>query len=172
LKLGLVQVYTGNGKGKTTSALGLAMRAVGHGFKVIMIQFMKGKVNYGELNSAKKLGIEIIQFGRPTFVDKDNPDPIDIEEARKALSFAKKILKEGKYDIVILDEINVALDFNLISLEDVLDLIESKPESVELILTGRYAHAKVVERADLVSEIIEIKHPYMKGVEARKGIEY
>lgn len=172
MKVGLVQVYTGNGKGKTTSALGLAMRAVGHGFKVIMIQFMKGRVNYGELESARRLGIEIVQFGRPTFVNKENPDPIDVEEAHKALSFAKEVLKKGDYDMVILDEINVALDFNLIPLKDLLELIDSKPDSVELVLTGRYAHSKVIERADLVSEVIEVKHPYMKGVEARKGIEY
>ncbi len=172
MALGLVQVYTGNGKGKTTAALGLAMRAMGHGYRVIMIQFMKGKVNYGELRSAEKLGLKVVQFGRPTFVDRRNPDPEDIREAQRGLAFAREVILSGEYDMVILDEINVAVDFKLISLEDVIRLIEEKPPNIELVLTGRYAHAKIVEKADLVSEVIEVKHPYRRGIEMRKGIDY
>ncbi|OGF01532.1 MAG: cob(I)yrinic acid a,c-diamide adenosyltransferase [Candidatus Edwardsbacteria bacterium RIFOXYD12_FULL_50_11] len=170
---GMIQVYTGNGKGKTTASLGLALRASGQKKKILMIQFMKGKVNYGELRSAKKLpGFTIKQFGRPSFVDKKNPAPADIKGAGQALEFAQKSFASGKYDIIILDELNVALDFNLVSLKDVLDLIATKPEKVELIITGRYAHPKVIKLADLVSEVKEVKHYYMQGVPARKGIEF
>jgi len=173
LKKGLVQVYTGNGKGKTTAAMGLALRAVGSGMKVCMIQFMKGRVNYGELEAAKHLpGFDIVQFGRPEFVDKNNPLPIDIEEAKKGLKYAEDIIEKGNYDIVILDEVNVAVDFNLLSKEDVLKVIEKKGENTELILTGRYAPKEFIERADLVTEMKEIKHPYQKGIQARKGIEF
>lgn len=171
--LGLIQVITGDGKGKTTSAMGLAMRAVGHGYKVLMVQFMKGQINYGELEAAKKLSnFDIIQFGRPDFVDKEDPAEIDIKLAQEGLEYALSIVKENKCDILILDEINVALDWNLIELDDVLELIESKPENMELVLTGRYAHPRLIELADQVSEIKEIKHPYQKGIMARKGIEF
>ena len=171
--LGLVQVITGDGKGKTTSAMGLAMRAVGHGYKVIMVQFMKGQINYGELETAKELeNFEIVQFGRPDFVDKKDPAEIDIKLAQEGLEYASNLVKENKCDILILDEINVALDWKLIALEDVLDLIDSKPDNMELILTGRYAHPRLIELADHVSEVKEIKHPYQKGIMARKGIEF
>ncbi len=171
--LGLVQVITGDGKGKTTSAIGLGMRAIGHGYKVIMVQFMKGQINYGELETAKKLdNFDIIQFGRPDFVDKENPAEIDIKLAQEGLEYARSLVKENKCDILILDEINVALDWKLIGLEDVLELIDSKPENMELVLTGRYAHPQLIELADQVSEIREIKHPYQKGIMARKGIEF
>lgn len=170
---GLVQVYTGEGKGKTTAALGLALRATGHGFKVYIVQFMKGKINYGELESAKRMpNLTIVQFGRAEFVDKKRPESIDIDYARRGLDHAKEIVASGKYDMVILDEINVALEFKLIPLEEVLEIIKNKPKNVELILTGRYAHPKILELADLVSEIEEVKHPYQKGIEGRKGIEY
>ena len=170
---GRVQVYTGNGKGKTTAALGLACRASGQKKKILMIQFMKGKVNYGELKSAKKLpGFTIKQFGRPSFVDKKNPAPADIKGAREGLAFAQKAIATQKYDIVILDELNVALDFNLVSLKDVLTLISGKPEKLELVITGRYAHPKIIKLADLVSEVKEVKHYYKQGVPARKGIEF
>jgi len=139
----------------------------------LMGQCMKGKVNYGELKSAKKLpGLTIRQFGRPSFVDKKNPAPADIKGAQQAMEFARKAFLSGKYDIVILDELNVALDFNLVALKDVLDLIAAKPEKMELIITGRYAHPKLVKLADLVSEVKEIKHYYRQGVQARKGIEF
>ena len=171
--LGLIQVITGDGKGKTTSAIGLAMRAVGHGYKVIMVQFMKGQINYGELETAKNLeNFDIIQFGRPDFVDKKDPAEIDIKLAQDGLEYARKLIKENKCDMLILDEINIALDWKLIALEDVIDLINSKPENMEIVLTGRYAHPRLIELADQVSEVREIKHPYQKGIMARKGIEF
>jgi cob(I)alamin adenosyltransferase len=170
---GLVQVYTGNGKGKTTAALGLALRAAGHGKKTCIIQFMKGEIYYGELGAAKMLApyLEIVQMGRPDFVNKNNPDPKDVRLARQALDLAKEILAGEKYDILVLDEINVALDFGLIETADVMSLIDSKPAETELVLTGRYAKKEIIERADLVTEMTEVKHPYNAGVEARVGIE-
>lgn len=174
LKKGYIQVYTGNGKGKTTAALGLALRAVGHGYKVFMLQFMKGSKEYGELQAAEKYlpNFIIMQSGLETFVSKENPSKKDIELARKGLDIAKKVVSEGHYDLVILDEINVALDFKLFPLEDVLSLIKSKPGHVELILTGRYAPREILETADLVSEVTLVNHPYYHGVEARQGIEF
>jgi len=173
MEKGLIQVYTGNGKGKTTAALGLALRAVGHGFKVFVIQFMKGNINYGELESAKKLFpyLTIKQMGRETFVSKTNPHPIDINMAQEGFALAEKAIKNGEFDIVILDEINVALDYGLIALSDLLKLIGSKPEAVELILTGRNARPEILEKADLVTEMVERKHYHDKGIPARKGIE-
>jgi cob(I)alamin adenosyltransferase len=173
MKRGLIQVYTGSGKGKTTAALGLALRAVGHGLRVLVVQFMKGNINYGELKSAKKLSpyLTIKQLGRETFVSRTHPDPIDIQMAREGFSFTKRAIEGEEYDIVILDEINVAVDFGLIPLSDLLTLIEKKPKEVELILTGRNAKSEIMDRADLVTEMVERKHYYNKGVKARKGIE-
>jgi cob(I)alamin adenosyltransferase len=169
----MIQIYTGNGKGKTTAALGLALRACGQKKKVLMIQFMKGKVNYGELRSARKLpGFTIKQFGRPSFVDKKNPAKEDLAGARKAVEFARRSITSGRYNIIILDELNVALDFQLVALKEVLELVAAMPEKMELVITGRYAHPKIVKLADLVSEVKEVKHYYRQGVPARKGIEY
>ena len=173
LERGLIQVYTGPGKGKTTAALGLAFRAAGQDLKVHIIQFMKGWSDYGELVSVEKLpNITLQQFGRPEFVDKDKPDPEDIRQAHLALDHARQIVTGGQHDIVILDEINVAVDFKLIGLADVLGLLDARPEKVELVLTGRRAHPEVVKLADLVTEMLDIKHPYTEGVMGRKGIEY
>lgn len=167
----LVQVYTGNGKGKTTAAIGLAVRACGHGFTVYMIQFMKGRINYGELETAKLIpNFEIKQFGRPEFVSKENPDPVDIKLAQEGFEHARKIIFSQKYDIVILDEINVAMDFNLISQDEVLTLIKERPKTVELVLTGRHCPREIVRIADYVTEMLEIKHPYSEGTLAREGI--
>jgi cob(I)alamin adenosyltransferase len=170
---GTVQVYTGEGKGKTTAALGLGLRAWGHGRRVLVIQFMKGRINYGELNATAKLdGYDLIQMGRETFVSKENPDPIDIEMAREALKLLQRRVAEADYDLIVADELNVALDFALIPLEPVLDMIRNKPPALELVITGRYANPAVIELADLVSEVHEVKHHYRAGVEAREGVEF
>ncbi|HOX44755.1 MAG TPA: cob(I)yrinic acid a,c-diamide adenosyltransferase [Myxococcota bacterium] len=173
LERGYVQILTGDGKGKTTAALGMALRAVGHNLKVFMIMFMKGNVEYGELETARRLApfLEIREMGRETFVSKENPEAIDIEWARDGLRLAMKILEEGKHDMLILDEVNVAVDFGLIPVEDVLRVIRAKPDHVELVLTGRYAHADLIASADLVTEMTCVKHYYQHGVEARVGIE-
>ena len=169
---GYVHVYTGHGKGKTTAAIGLGIRAAGAGLKVHMIQFMKGR-RYSELNSIEKLpNFTFVQHGRDEFVNKDNPEKIDIDLAQKGFTHAKDVIKKGKYDMVILDEINVAVDYNLIDVHDVLKLIEEKPEKLELVLTGRYAHPDLSRYADYVTEMLEIKHPYQQGIEARKGIDF
>ncbi len=172
LKKGYVQIYTGNGKGKTTAALGLAFRAAGNEFNVFIGQFMKGQ-DYGELKAAKRLApyITMNQFGKATFVHVDKATEDDIRLAKEGLAHSREALLSGKYDIVILDEINVAIFFKLLTTEDVLKLVEEKPENVELILTGRYAPKELIEKADLVTEMKEIKHYYTQGVLARKGIE-
>lgn len=166
-------VLTGEGKGKTTSALGQALRAVGQGFTVYMIQFMKGR-KYGEVLAAEQYlpHMTVEQFGLDSFVMRDNPAPVDIELARKGLERAQAIVASNAYDMVILDEINVALDFKLLPLGDVLDLIRNKPTGLTLILTGRYAPPEIVENADMVSEVKEIKHHYAAGIKDRAGIEY
>jgi cob(I)alamin adenosyltransferase len=169
----MIQVYTGNGKGKTTAALGLALRACGHGRKVAMIQFMKGDIEYGEVKIAPKIpGFELHQFGLPTFVKKGAPSEEDLRLAREGFDFTRKIIADGNHDLVILDEINVAVDYGLIPLNDLSSLLDSVPDKMEIVLTGRYAHEKIIARADLVTEMREIEHPYQKGVEAREGIEY
>jgi cob(I)alamin adenosyltransferase len=171
--MGLIHVYTGHGKGKTTAAMGQAMRAAGQGYKVYVVQFMKGWPYYGELHTVgQHPNIVLKQFGRPDFVNKENPEPVDIRMAQEALDHARKIVRSGEYDLVILDEVNVALEWKLIELQDVLSLLDEKPEGVELIMTGRYAHPDVIARADLVTEMREIKHPYREGVLGRQGIDY
>jgi cob(I)alamin adenosyltransferase len=170
---GYIQVYTGNGKGKTTAALGLALRAAGNGLRTYIGQFMKGQ-RYGELAAAKKLAplVTIEQFGRRTFlhVTKD-PDPEDVRRARYGLERCLAAMLSGRYDIVVLDEVNVAVFFNLLTVREVLDVLDEKPAAVELVLTGRYAPSAVVRRADLVTEMKERKHYFVKNVPARRGIE-
>ncbi len=170
---GKVQVYTGNGKGKTTAALGLALRAVGRGLKVCMVQFIKGGGEYGEHLAAERLAplLTIHQTGRDCWIYKDRLDPQDIAIARGTLNLARETLTDGQYDLVILDEINGAAWFGLVTVEDILDLIKQKPEQVELVLTGRSADPRVIEAADLVTEMVEVKHYYQAGVPARTGIE-
>lgn len=173
LTQGMVQVYTGNGKGKTTASLGLAFRAAGHGLKIRIIQFMKGSTVYGELESAKRLAPEIIieQVGRDTFVSRSHPDAEDVRLAREGFDKAKGIVLSGDYDLVILDEINCAVDFGLIPLKEVVDLIRFKPAHTELVLTGRGAPPEILDLADLVTEMKEVKHYFNSGRHARTGIE-
>lgn len=173
LSKGTIQVYTGDGKGKTTAALGLALRACGHGLKVLMIQFMKGSKNYGEvIISGKVPGFTLIQSGLPTFVEKGNPSEEDLRLAREGLDLAWKAVKERSCDMLILDEINVAVDYGLLEAGEVLDLIRQRPPAMEVILTGRYAPEEFIETADLVTEMKEVRHHHTKGLEMREGIEY
>jgi len=171
---GLVLVITGDGKGKTTSCLGQALRSIGHGNKVLIIQFMKGE-KYGEIMAIEKYLSEkltTIQCGLASFVMKDNPAPLDVELAQEGLAIAKKAIASGEYQMVILDEINVAMDFGLVAVEDVVDMVKAKPPRMDLVLSGRYAPQEIMDLADMVSEIKEIKHHYHQGVTARAGIEH
>ncbi len=172
LKKGYIQVYTGNGKGKTTAALGLALRAAGRGMKVYIGQFMKGQ-EYGELDAINNYLSEWItmeQYGTPKFV-VGKPSEEDIKMAKEGLKKAKNAMLSGNYDIIILDEVNVSIYLKTLDLDDVIEFISAKPSDVELILTGRYAPEEIINLADLVTEMKEIKHYYTKGVIAREGIE-
>ena len=170
---GLVHVFTGNGKGKTTAALGAILRALGHGLRVYVVFFMKGDYPYGEFNTLSKLpNVDVASFGFRHLTDPADIKPEEIEQAKLALSTAHEAILNGNYDLVVLDEVNVALALKLIELDRVIGLINDKPRNVELILTGRYAETELLERADLVTEMVKIKHPYDKGMLARKGIEY
>lgn len=168
---GLVEVYTGEGKGKTTAALGLALRAEGQGLKVKIIQFLK-KRESGEVKAIKKTQIGIEQYGTEDFINPKKLRPIDFEEAKKGLEKAKIEIRSGKWDLLILDEINVAVKFGLIKLAEVLDLIENKPKNLELVLTGRWASPEISKKADLVTEMKERKHIFKRGIKGRKGIDY
>jgi cob(I)alamin adenosyltransferase len=173
LKKGYVQVYTGNSKGKSTAALGMAFRAMGRGLKTYVGQFMKGQI-YGELKSAEMCQpfITIEQYGKDTFIHVKNPPQAeDVQMARDGLARAAKAMHSGEYDIIVFDEINTAHFFNLITTDEMLDVIKSKPDGVEVIFTGRYAPPEVIEAADLVTEMVEVKHYFEKGVPARDGIE-
>src|SRR5215217_1393090 len=176
LERGLVIVYTGKGKGKTTAALGIVLRAIGHGYKVGMIQFIKGEWYYGELTSSKRLEpeFEMIAAGRGFvgIIDDDHPIEDHQRAAKEAIALAKEKIASGIYDVMILDEVNYAVKLNLISQQDILDIIAAKPEKTNLVLTGNYAPESVIAAADLVTEMKEIKHPYQKGIKAKKGIDY
>ena len=173
---GLVIVYTGNGKGKTTAALGMALRAAGHGKKTLMIQFIKSFQNYGEIKFTKKYlcGITIKTLGKGYVKIKGDRYPFEehVKTAKKALKYAKEQILSKKYDIVVLDEINIALDKKLITVKELVDLIQQKPPDLHIILTGRSAPKRLIQLADLVSEVKEIKHPFRKGILAQKGVEY
>jgi cob(I)alamin adenosyltransferase len=168
---GYVQVYTGNGKGKTTAALGLAVRAAGAGLKVFIAQFIK-KGEYSEINALKRFSdlITIEQYGRGRFI-KGKPSHEDIQAAGKGLEHIEKIIDSKEYQVIILEEANVAVTSGLFSVEDLLKIIDKKPDDLELVITGRNAMPEIIERADLVTEMKEIKHYYQKGVKARVGIE-
>jgi cob(I)alamin adenosyltransferase len=173
---GLVIVYTGKGKGKTTAALGIVLRAVGHGYKVCMIQFIKGEWYYGELTSSKRLEpeFEMIAAGKGFVGIIDDHHPIGDHQnaAKQAAALAKEKLASGTYDVVILDEINYAAKLNLISEQDILDIIAARSGKTSLVITGNYAPESVIAAADLVTEMREIKHPYQKGIKAKKGIDF
>ena len=168
---GYIQIYTGDGKGKTTAAFGLALRAAGAGLKVYIAQFVKG-IEYSELKSVEKLSdlITLRQYGLGFFVNR-KPNEEDIRAAREGLKEVREIMCSGMYDLVILDEANIATYYDLFSIEDLLDFMRAKPENVELVITGRMADPRIIESADLVTEMKEIKHYYHSGVEARVGIE-
>ncbi len=173
---GLIIVYTGKGKGKTTAALGIALRATGYKKKICMIQFIKGSWHYGEMDSSKRLEPEFEMFavgkGFVGIMDDKSTKEDHKEIAREAIRISNEKIQSGDYDIVILDEINYAVNLDLISVDDVLNLIKAKPQRVDLVLTGNYAKDEVIEAADLVTEMREIKHPFQRGVSAKKGIDF
>lgn len=168
---GYVHVYTGDGKGKTTAALGLALRAAGAGLQVYIAQFVKG-MKYSELDALKRFEdrITLKQYGRRCFIRED-PAPEDIHAAREGLEEARMLLVSGAYQLFILDEANIAVSYNLFSADELVDLVRSRPDGVEVVITGRNAHPKILEIADLVTEMKEVKHYYRRGVQARPGIE-
>ena len=173
-KKGLIIVHTGPGKGKTTAALGLGFRAVGSGLKVLMVQFIKGSWHYGELDAAKAFGDKFVlrPMGRGFVKLGGEIDPEDKRAADEAWAFAREKIFSGEYDMIILDEINYAISYGLLAVGPVLDTLKRKPEMVHVVLTGRNAPADLIALADLVTEMREVKHPYQKGIEAQRGIEY
>ncbi len=177
-KHGYIQVYTGNGKGKTTASLGLAMRALGRCWKVLIIMFTKGGNDYGELISFRNLSeqisqnLTIVQAGLDRIVYSDNKNKNDEEEIKKGWELAKKAIKNDEYNLIILDEANIAIDLGFIDVDEVVDVLKNKPEEMEIVLTGRNANQKIIDIAHLVSEIKPVKHYWDTGIAARKGIEY
>jgi cob(I)alamin adenosyltransferase len=174
-KKGLIQVYTGAGKGKSTAAIGQAARAAGHGFKVGFLSFFKDPeaFGYGEYKSLEKLGVKTFLFAKkhPHFYKELNPDDV-CQECSRGLEFIKELFQDPSWDMLVLDEINIAVRDGFLKEEDVLSLLNAKPEKLELVLTGRGVTEKIIEKADLVSEVREVKHPYSQGIKSREGIEY
>lgn len=177
-KHGYIQVYTGDGKGKTTASLGLAMRALGRCWKVLIVMFTKGGNDYGELNSFMELSptisenLKIIQAGLDRVIYKNNQNEQDEIEIKKGWELAKAAIKNDEYQLIILDEANIAIDMGIIDVDEVVDVLSNKPDEMEIVLTGRNAHSKIVEIAHLVSKIEPVKHYWDTGIAARKGIEY
>ncbi len=175
---GYIQVYTGDGKGKTTASLGLAMRALGRCWKVLIIMFTKGGNDYGELNSFRELSpsitnnLKIIQAGLDRVVYKNNQNEEDAKEIKKGWEIAKKAIQNHEYQLIILDEINIAIDLGIINVDEVIEILKNKPDEMEIVLTGRNANSKIIEIAHLVSKIEPVKHYWDTGIAARKGIEY
>lgn len=168
----MIQIYTGNGKGKTTAALGLIIRALGNGKKVCLIQFMKKNFVYGEIKFLEKQNnIDVFQFGTDQLIDPNNPDEIDFKEAKRGYQKTREILNSGKYDLIVIDEINVAVEWKLLPPEKQLELMDIKTDA-EVVMTGRYASPEVIKKANLVTEMLEIKHYYSEGIQARKGVEF
>ncbi len=167
-----IHLYYGNGEGKTLAAIGQAIRSIGHGKRVVMVQFLKGRKSVGEVKASSKIdGFEIYQFGSTRFIDLEKPSENDIKRAREGISFAKEIIKQKPF-VLILDEITLAAYYGIVDVEEVLNLISSAPKRMLIILTGRKSPKRLIDVADLVTEMKEIKHPFKKGVKARKGIEY
>lgn len=175
-KTGLIVVNTGNGKGKTTAALGICVRAAGYDMKVAIVQFVKGSWHYGELDGIKKLApnVEMYTLGKGFvgIIDDNLPRSEHEKAAEETLKKAEELMLSGKYDILILDELNVAVSIGLLDIDDVLRFLDKKPELLDIVITGREADQKLIDRADLVTEMKEIKHPYQKGILAQKGIDY
>ncbi len=173
---GIVIVYTGNGKGKTTASLGVALRAIGHGLRVCMVQFIKGEWHYGELNSIKKLepDFELIVAGKGFIgiIDDDHAFEEHVRAARTALDIVEQKISLDTFDIIILDEINYAVHLGVLQLADVMKVIQNRPKRLSLILTGNHACEEIISLADLVTEMKEIKHPYKKGIKAKRGIDF
>ena len=175
---GYIQIYTGNGKGKTTASLGLAMRALGRKWKVLIVMFTKGGDNYGELKSFKNLSDEIsnnltiVQAGLDRIVYAHNKSEDDEKEIKLGWEITKKAIQNDEYQLIILDEINIAIDLDILDIDEVIEILKNKPKDMEIVLTGRNAHKKAIEIAHLVSEIKPVKHYWNTGVSARKGIEY
>lgn len=173
---GLVIVYTGKGKGKTTAALGMALRAIGHDHKICMIQFIKGSWHYGEMSSSKRLEpeFELTAVGKGFVGILDDKTPKEVHEkiAQEAIQISREKILSEKYDIIILDEINYAVNLGLVEMQQVLDLIKNKPQKVSLVLTGNHVKQEIIDAADLVTEMKEIKHPFQRGMRAKKGIDF
>ncbi|MEZ0269252.1 MAG: cob(I)yrinic acid a,c-diamide adenosyltransferase [Nitrososphaeraceae archaeon] len=173
---GIVIVYTGNGKGKTTASLGVALRAIGHGLRVCMVQFIKGEWHYGELNSLKKLepDFELIVAGKGFIgiIDDDHAFEEHVRAAKTALDIVEQKISLDTFDIIILDEINYALHLGVLQLADVMKMLQNRPKHLSLILTGNHACEEIITLADLVTEMKEIKHPYKKGIKAKRGIDF
>lgn len=166
-------VFTGDGKGKTTAALGQVLRAVGHGQRCLIIQFLKGDTSYGEVRSANALpGVELIQCGLPTYTSKENPSPMDFQSAADGLQKAANAIASGKYALVVLDEANIALDFGLIPPSKIVEILRRKPDHTSVILTGRTLHPDIAALADTITEMQEVKHHWRSGVTAQAGIEF
>ncbi|MFA6988795.1 MAG: cob(I)yrinic acid a,c-diamide adenosyltransferase [Candidatus Gastranaerophilaceae bacterium] len=177
LEHGYIQIYTGDGKGKTTASLGLALRAIGHGWNVLIIQFTKGGQDhndYGEILSSSKLmpNLEVAQFGMDRVVYSHNICLDDFKEARKGWQFAKEAINSGKYQLIILDELNICTDLGMVKVSEVKETLKNKPAQLEVVLTGRRAHPEIIAMAHLVTEMKPIKHYFDVGVMARQGIEY
>lgn len=175
---GYIQVYTGDGKGKTTASLGLAMRALGRDWKVLIVMFTKGGNDYGELNSFRQLSdkiadnLTIVQAGLDRVIYKSNENEQDHKKIKKGWNLVKKAVKNNEYQLIIMDEANIAIDMGILDVDEVIKVLENKPDEMEIVLTGRNAHPKIIEIAHLVSRIEPVKHYWDKGVHARKGIEY
>ena len=168
----MIHLYTGNGKGKTTAALGLIVRALGRRKKVCLIQFMKKNFEYGEIKFlSQQSGLDIFQFGTDQLVDPNNPAEIDFTEAEKAFQKCREAILSHQYDLIVIDEINVAVKWKLLPLQKQLELMEMKT-AAEIVMTGRYAEKMVIEKADLVTEMKEVKHYFNNGIQARKGVEF